>query len=463
MSRNRFVTRYTYHHGFYDGVEREFRGFGRVDQLDTETFATLNASGNFPLGENVSAASSTPPVLTRTWYHTGVYLEGGRVSRHLAHEYYREGSADREEAKLAEAQIGAMLLDDTILPEDLTPEEAREACRSLKGSMLRREVYGLDETEPSNRPYTVTESNFTIRTLQRRGPNRHAVFFTHAREQVDFHYERKLYDVEGCRRADPRGSHGVTLEVDDHGNVLKSVAIGYGRRFPDPSSLLTAEDREKQARILLTLTENDYTNVVDEADAWRTPLPSEQRLFELLKTRPKADLGGITNFFRFSELADKAARASDGSHDLPFQDWQGIGAVGGAPYRRLLKKSRSVYRENHLRHLLSPGRLEALALPGRTYQLALTGGLLGEVYRRGDPPRGDLLPDREAVLRDAGGYCRSGRGCELVEAPPAASSTLGRGKRRRGAGTRSRAAAFLPAASVPRRIRQCDDRRLRPA
>jgi hypothetical protein len=87
VSRNRFVTRYTYHHGFYDGDEREFRGFGRVDQLDTETFATLNASGNFPVGENVSAASSAPPVLTRTWYHTGVYLEGGRVSRHLAHEY----------------------------------------------------------------------------------------------------------------------------------------------------------------------------------------------------------------------------------------------------------------------------------------------------------------------------------------------------------------------------------------
>ncbi len=305
LSRNRFVTRYTYHHGFYDGVEREFRGFGRVDQLDTETFAALNASGNFPVGENVSAASSVPPVLTRTWYHTGVYLEGGRISRHLAHEYYREGSADRGEAKLTEAQIGAMLLDDTILPEDLTPEEAREACRSLKGSMLRQEIYGLDETEQSNRPYSVTESNFTIRTFQKRGPNRHAVFFTHAREQVVFHYERKLYDVDGCRRADPRVSHGVTLKVDDYGNVLKSVAIGYGRRFPDPSPLFTAEDREKQARILLTLTENDYTNVVDEADAWRTPLPSDQRLFELLKVRPKSDLGGITNFFRFSRARGK--------------------------------------------------------------------------------------------------------------------------------------------------------------
>jgi hypothetical protein len=400
VSRNRFVTCHSYHHGFYDGVEREFRGFGRVDQLDTETFAALSQSGSFPRGDNIDATSSVPPVLTRTWYHTGVFLEGGRISRHLAHEYYQEGSAHRGEAELSHEQLRAMLLDDTILPEDLTPEEARDACRSLKGSMLRQEIYGLDETEQSNRPYSVTESNFTIRTLQRRGPNRHAVFFTHAREQVGFHYERKLYDVEGCRRADPSVSHEVTLEVDDYGNVLKSAAIGYGRRFPDPSHLLAAEDREKQARILLTLSENDYTNVVDEADAWRTPLPSEQRLFELLKVKPKAEMMGVTNFFRFRELAGKVTRANDGWHDLPLQDWQGVGAVGDAPYRRLLKKSRSIYREDHLRDLLPLGRLEALALPGQSYQLALTGDLLTEVYRRGEPPE-DLLP---AALQEEGGY-----------------------------------------------------------
>ena len=35
------TTRYAYHHGFYDGVEREFRGFGRVDQWDSEAFGDL--------------------------------------------------------------------------------------------------------------------------------------------------------------------------------------------------------------------------------------------------------------------------------------------------------------------------------------------------------------------------------------------------------------------------------------
>ena len=53
ISRNRFVTRYAYHHGYFDGVEREFRGFGMVEQWDTEEFAALSASGSFPAGTNV--------------------------------------------------------------------------------------------------------------------------------------------------------------------------------------------------------------------------------------------------------------------------------------------------------------------------------------------------------------------------------------------------------------------------
>ena len=36
ISGNRFVTSYTYHNGYFDGEEREFRGFGRVEQRDTE-------------------------------------------------------------------------------------------------------------------------------------------------------------------------------------------------------------------------------------------------------------------------------------------------------------------------------------------------------------------------------------------------------------------------------------------
>ena len=38
ISGYRFVSSYQYHHGYYDHAEREFRGFGMVEQTDTEDF-----------------------------------------------------------------------------------------------------------------------------------------------------------------------------------------------------------------------------------------------------------------------------------------------------------------------------------------------------------------------------------------------------------------------------------------
>jgi hypothetical protein len=45
ISRGKLATEYSYHHGYWDGAEREFRGFGRVDQRDTELFTDYHASG----------------------------------------------------------------------------------------------------------------------------------------------------------------------------------------------------------------------------------------------------------------------------------------------------------------------------------------------------------------------------------------------------------------------------------
>ena len=45
ISSGKLTTEYRYHHGYWDGEEREFRGFGMVEQLDTETFAELPRAG----------------------------------------------------------------------------------------------------------------------------------------------------------------------------------------------------------------------------------------------------------------------------------------------------------------------------------------------------------------------------------------------------------------------------------
>ena len=87
-----------------------------------------------------------------------------------------------------------MLLDDTVLPAnvllpdgsripyDLSGEEMREACRALRGSILRQEIYALDDSDESDRPYSVSERNYTIEVLQPQGPNQFGVFFAHPRE-----------------------------------------------------------------------------------------------------------------------------------------------------------------------------------------------------------------------------------------------------------------------------------------
>ena len=432
ISRNRFVTRYSYHHGFYDGIEREFRGFGRVDQWDTEEFAALSTSDSFPRGENVDASSHIPPVLTKTCFHKGAYIQEQKISKQYAHEYYREGDEAKGYLGLNDSQLEVMLIPDTVLPISLTmpdgtevpwsifADELREATRSLKGSILRQEVYGLDGSEAENRPYSASERNYTIQYLQPRSKNKHGVFFTHSRETIDFHYERKLYRVldgtivdpsgpagpNAIVAADPRVSHSITLEVNSFGSVLKSVAIGYGRRFDDYDPVLTAKDKQNQKQTLLTYSENQYTNPVLLIDAHRAPLPSETSTYELIHLAPDANKPLITNLFRFAEVSEKTASASDGSHDLPYEDTLATEAKGSAPYRRLIERSRTLYRKNDLTGPLVLGAVESWALPYESYKLAFTPGLLSSVYQRQriNQLAENLLPDPTSILGKEGGY-----------------------------------------------------------
>ncbi len=433
ISRNRFVTRYAYHHGYFDGVEREFRGFGMVEQWDTEEIGTIAPGTTAAENSNWDAASFVPPVLTRTWFHTGAYVTGGRTSKQFEHEYYREGDASRGEAGLTDdQQLEAMLLDDTVLPITirfadgtrvpyvLAADEAREACRSLKGAILRQEIYGLDNTDEADRPYSVSERNYTIEILQPQGQNRHAVFFTHARETVDFHFERELFKVYNgalidpqaaippgaTDRADPRVTHALTLAVDNYGNVLQSVTIGYGRRFKDPS--LATKEQNKQTDMLVTCTENVFTKPVLETDAYRAPLLCEARTYELLNLKYSQShqvLPDVTNLFWFEEIVSQVQDADDGYHDLPYEDINHTQATTSDPYRRLIEHVRTLYRKNDLTGFSPLGTAESLAMPGDSYKLALTPGLVAQIYKRklGAASEENLLPYPAQVLGGIGG------------------------------------------------------------
>ena len=414
VSRNRSITRYAYHHGYFDGVEREFRGFGRVDQFDTLQSEALAGDVGGPESSNIDPASHVPPVLTRTWFHTGIYLGRDRISNFFAGllraddagEYYREPG-------LTEDQARQFLLDDTVLPDDLTLEEEREACRALKGSMLRQEVYALDGTGsdeyPNGYPYTVSEQNFGLLRVQGRHDNRHAVFFVHPRETITYRYERSP--------ADPRVVHEMTLEVGEkYGQVLKSLSISYGRRAG--LSSLEDEDKTKQERTLAVYSENDFTEAFDkdaddpdyDPDNYRMPLPCESRTYEVTGF----ELGAGRARFAFDDFAMNRCQILRELQEMAYET-----AVDYTQQRRrLIEQVRTLYRPDDLgasagaaATLLPLASSGSLAIPGETYKLAFTQGLLDSVYvRRGQ----SLLPaDADDVLvrgagvwggSDGGGY-----------------------------------------------------------
>jgi hypothetical protein len=114
ISGNRFTTRYVYHHGYFDAPEREFRGFGMVEQFDTEHLAALGGDPN-AAASNEDPTHNVPPVWTKTWFHTGAYTAEAAITRRYDGEYYRE--SDPPGSGLTDTQAEAMLLPDTVLPD----------------------------------------------------------------------------------------------------------------------------------------------------------------------------------------------------------------------------------------------------------------------------------------------------------------------------------------------------------
>jgi RHS repeat-associated protein len=386
ISKTKLVTTYKYHHGYFDGREREFRGFGRVDQFDTETFEEftgpgLHGDGN--LFNNSSSAYHVPPVETRSWFHTGIYFDedsSAAVSdffdyRQLTNEFRKEFyQGDGEAVAVNEHEVE-------------TGETSHEAYRALRGALLRTEVYAHDGSTKAEHPYQANENRYRVTQLQPKDGNHHAVYLTHPIESLSYHYERNPND--------PRISHALTLKVDAYGNPLKSVAIGYGRRQADPT-LPTEADRDKQTQTLITYTENTYTNSIDhpilDPDNYRTPLPSETRTYELTGFKPAND----AKQFSFDEWAKDDFARLDETVEIGYEETADL----NHEQRRLIEHVRTCYRKNDLTDLLPLGTLESLALPGQSYHLAFTPGLLAQVC--GNRVRDSMLATDGAYVHSEG-------------------------------------------------------------
>src|SRR5262249_32353226 len=107
-------------------------------------------------------------------------------------------------------------------------------------------------------------------------------------------------------------------------------------------------------------------------------------------------------------MKDRIQTASDGQHDLLYEDIKATRATANQLFRRTIEHVRTLQRKDDLTGLLPLHQLQPLALPGESYKLAFTPGLLGSIYKHGTE---NLLTNLAGTLggkgADGGGYVLS--------------------------------------------------------
>jgi RHS repeat-associated protein len=230
LARSRLTRTYTYRHGYYDGVEREFRGFGRVEQVDAETVPGIDA----------------PPTMTRTWFHLGpVDIDKDDEWRPLVldDEYWAGDRSVLDHSGPARFLTGL---------RGATSAEGRrfrrDALRALRGRVLRTELYGLDGSAAQDRPYTVTEHSYELRAEAA------GVFFAFESARRTTHWERgddpmSTFDFAGDHDAygQPRQQ---TIVAAPRRSARRSpwTAAMVGTFAPDPTALLATHTHTEYAQ-----------------------------------------------------------------------------------------------------------------------------------------------------------------------------------------------------------------------
>ena len=220
VSGGKLTSRFSYHHGYWDGFEREFRGFGRVDQLDSEEFALYNAPGlhgdeAFAAVDGERARHFSPPTLTKTWFHQGPVA--------AADGTWRE-SDFRSEFWPGDRQLLERPATTEQLLASLPRSGRRDALRALRGSVLRTELYALDGSSREAAPYTVTEKLLALREEDQPTPP------AHARPRIFFPYVAGERTTQWERGLDPLTQIECIDDHDDFGQPRQRTKVALPRR-----------------------------------------------------------------------------------------------------------------------------------------------------------------------------------------------------------------------------------------
>lgn len=262
ITGNCLTQTFTWREGVYDSREREFRGFGLLQQTDSES-----ASGDDDVG-------FSEPVRVCTWFHTGQSMDRPRDA------YFNE---DAQAVALGNTLFSRHHpdddIDETIVPHD---EDTRyQISRALVGSVTRIETYADAEADAPGiaTPYAVEESRYQVREVRLQGPYAAAVLLPLVVEKISYQYDR-FVDDPLCRKE-------LNLRWNAYGQPTHSMAVSYARRlteknppsFDDLDELkwwIDAHD-EAQQSFYVSETRSAFIDLDKDLQHWRLGLPYQQR------------------------------------------------------------------------------------------------------------------------------------------------------------------------------------------
>ena len=378
VSGCRFVSSYKYHHGYYDHAEKEFRGFGMIEQTDSEHFENWvkGVATNI-----VDRELHQAPVLTKSWFHTGAFLSLERIldqfdDEHWDEEMRRQGHAVvSNEVPLPDATLITAPGLDPGLIDDLNGQEWREALRACKGTAVRVETFAKDaplvaptpdQLRLELTPFSTATHNCMIELIQPKGKNKHAIYVVKESQALTYTYDR---DAD-----DPRIGHKLNIKFDQYANVLESASVVYPRLQPDIA--LPTETLQAQARTLVSYVRSTFTDDIDTDEDYRLRVPSEIQTYQLKGVAKSGTLYAVADF---NNILTVAANAEYHQLDL---------APGpGTSQKRLIEHVRTLFYRADLTGPLTLHQLSRHGIKFEDYQLAYTPALLTDIYgaRVNDP------------------------------------------------------------------------------
>jgi RHS repeat-associated protein len=341
FSQTTLTSEYLYHHGYWDGADREFRGFAQVDQRDTLT----------PTGP--TAPYYSPPTETRTWFHLGPvgsahrWTDGlGLISGYWAGDPrlnltsgYWPG--DHPLTELVDTS--------TLTDMGLQGRGLRYAIRALRGRVLRSEQYALDGQPNADRPYQITDYAYALAPI------------LDGRSLGDWEASpvvavQPLLDRTSVweRGEDPMTKATITGGYDDYGRPHQTVQIAVPRGR-DPHISIPGNT----SPYLVTTTLTEYATRDDDTHYLINRACLQQRL-ELAEDVNTVGVPLIT--YALQQLTHPPRPTAENIRALTLTYYDGPAFEG-----------------------LPAGQLGDWGLRTRVENLALTPAILAEAYQGGDP------------------------------------------------------------------------------